>query len=94
MYNNPDSFDNADLSDVILGKNRYVPIMHQFIYLGTIISSDGTDRKDVVGRIKKASSAFGALKRTVFGTNYVCDVAKGKAYISIVLPIPLFGSEC
>ena len=81
-------------TDVILSNKRYVPITHQFTYLGTIISSDGTDRKDVEAMIKKASSAFGALKRTVFGTNYVCDVAKGKAYVSIVLPILLFGSEC
>ena len=26
MYNNPDSYDNADLSDIIVSHDRYIPI--------------------------------------------------------------------
>ena len=81
-------------SRISFSKTIVVPITNQFTYLGTIITSDRTDRKDVEARFKKANSAFGALKRMVFGQNYVCNNVKGKVYVSIVLQIHLYGSKC
>ena len=30
MYNNPDSYDNADLSDIIVSHDRYIPTVNHF----------------------------------------------------------------
>ena len=60
MYNNPDSYYNADVSDITVSHDRYIPIVDHFSYLGSIISTNCIDN-DVEARIRKAGSAFGAL---------------------------------
>ena len=92
FYNTPDTFDDADLSDIILN-DRYIPIVKQFCYLGSIISSDCSDIKDVEARIRKASNAFGALRKSVFGSKIVRDNIKGEVYETCILPILLYGAE-
>ena len=71
LYNTPDTYDNADLSDII--NDRYIPIVQEFCYLGSIVSSDCSDDKDVEMRIRKSSNAFGALRKSVFGSNTITD---------------------
>ena len=94
MYASPETYDNADLSDIIISDNRYVPVVQQFTYLGSIVSADGSDERDVEVRIRKASNAFGALRKSVFGSNIVNSTIKGKVYETCILPILLYGSEC
>ena len=62
MYNNPDSYDNADLSDIIVSHDRYIPIVDHFSYLGSIISTNCTDNNDVEVRIRKAGKCFWSIK--------------------------------
>ena len=53
MCDNPETLDNVDLSDVIIDENRYFPIVNEFCYLGSIVTKDCTDGKDVDTRIPK-----------------------------------------
>ena len=46
MYNAPTSFDDTNLSDIIVG-NRYKPIVSNFTYLGSVISRDLSNEMDV-----------------------------------------------
>ena len=70
IYNNPDSYDNADLSDIIVSHNRHIPIVDHFSYLGSIISTNCTDNNHAEARIRKAGSAFGALSKSIFSSPY------------------------
>ena len=54
MYNNPDSYDNTDPSNIIVNHDRYIPIVDHFSYLGNIISSNYTSNNDVEAIIRKA----------------------------------------
>ena len=40
MYNNPDSYDNADLFDSIVSHDRYIPIVDHISNLSSIISTN------------------------------------------------------
>ena len=44
------------------------PFVEKFSYLGSLVASDLSDRPDVTHRINKASGAFGALRKELFGT--------------------------
>ena len=65
-YNDRDSYDNADLSDIIVSHDRYKPIVYHFSYLGSFISSNSTDNNDFEARIRKVGGAFGALSKSIF----------------------------
>ena len=71
MYNHPDSYDNADMSDIIVRHDRYIPIVDHFSYLSSIISTNCADKNDVEARIRKAGGAFGALSKSIFSSPYV-----------------------
>ena len=94
MYTDPDTFDNADLSNVSLGGDRYIPIVDKFTYLGSVISSEYTDEADVDARIEKAGNAFGSLRKCLFSSTQVSCKVKGVVYTSLILPILLYGAEC
>ena len=94
MYNNPDSYDIADLSDIIVSHDRYIPIVDHFSYFDSIISTNCTDNNDVEARIRKVGSAFGALSKSIFSSPYVNRKVKAMVYASLILLILLYGSEC
>lgn len=94
MYENPDNYDNVDLSDVIVGGNRCIPIVDKFTYLGSVVSRDCTDVKDVDLRIVKAGNAFGSLRKCLFSSSQVSLKVKGSVYSTLILPILLYGAEC
>ena len=68
MYDDPDTYDGADLSDLDLGNGLFIPIVAEFVYLGSTISRDCTDEVDVDvdARIDAAGNAFGALREKIF----------------------------
>jgi len=94
LYESREDYDNADLSDIVLSNNRYIPIVHQFAYLGSIITTNGTDDLDVDMRIRKAGNAFGCLRKSIFSSSNVDYSTKGRVYCSFILPILLYGAEC
>ena len=92
MYNNPDSYDNADLSDIIASHDRCIPVIDHFSYLGSIISTNVTDN-NVEARKKTVGSAFGALSKSIFSSPYLNPKVKAMVYTSLIMPILLYGSE-
>ena len=94
LYWDLDSYDDTDLSDVIIDDHRHIPIVDLFPCLGSIISSETSDTEDVTTRIKKASNAFGALRKCIFASTNVQLDLKSLIYISVTLPILLYGCEC
>ena len=42
-YQDPNTCDNTDMTDLILPNGRFVPVVTKFKYLGSYISSDGSD---------------------------------------------------
>ena len=53
MYDNPETLDHADLLDVIVNEQSYIPIADHFKYL--------TYDRDIDARILKAGNAFGLI---------------------------------
>ena len=64
--------------------------MLQFLYLGSVVSSDCTDTLDVRTRIEKAGNAFGALSENIFRSLFVSITAESFVYQMIVLTAILF----
>ena len=94
LYENPDTYDNADLSKIDLGNGLFIPIVALFIYLGSMVARDCTDEGDVEMRIKDAGGAFGALRDRIFAATSISMKGKNMVYIALVLTILLYGSEC
>ena len=93
MYEDPETYDNTDLSPVKLGGDEFIPIVFVFIYLGSILAHDCSDKLDVEHRIDKAGNAFGALRDRLFSSTMVTYAAKRLAYCALILSILLYGSE-
>ena len=51
MYDNPETFDDADLSNVTVDEQSYISIVDHFKYLGSFISRGVTDGRYVDARI-------------------------------------------
>ena len=77
---------NTTIDDV-----RVEQVSH-FIYLGAVISADGTLDKDLNNRIGKASGAFNSLSRVWYNRNILTQ-AKIRIYRAAVLTVLLYGSE-
>ena len=92
-YTEPDTYDNCDLSDVQLGDGTFLPVVDKFCYLGSILSRDCSDEKDIAKRITKASNAFGSVRSQLFSNQNVSFAAKKFIYEGLILPILLYGSE-
>ena len=92
-YTSPDTYDNTNLNHVRLDENCFLPIVDHFCYLGTILSRNCSDQADVTNRIRKASNAFGSLRKCLFANSKVSLSIKSYVYIGLVLPIMLYGSE-
>ena len=92
-YENPDTFDGTDLSNIDIGDRKYFPVVDKFCYLGSFITRDCKDSEDVNHRLKKAGNAFGSLKNALFSSRSVSDKAKGAAYEKLILSILLYGAE-
>lgn len=93
-YANASTFDGADLSDVLLPGNLFMPIVDTFKYLGSHISRSGNDAQDVDSRIASAGKAFGALSACLFRSPAITLEAKRRVYEGLILAILLYGSEC
>jgi len=64
-----------------------------FKYLGSRIHRSLQDDADVDGRIKSATCAFGALKKSIFGSKHIKPATKKAVYLAIILNILLYGAE-
>ena len=65
----------------------------EFVYLGAVISEDGSCEADIKRRIGLAAGTFGSLT-TVWKAKNITIKTKEKVYETMVVPILLYGSEC
>ena len=97
MYDDPGTFTDAngsaDLSSVVVGDGRFIPVVLSFKYPGSIMTCDCRDTADVDARIKSAAAAFGSLRKCVFSARDVWVKVKQQVYCGLILSIPLYGSE-
>ena len=88
-----EDYDDADTSPLEVDGGQ-VPFTRRFTYLGSVVASSLSSEPDVTVRINKATAVFGALRKCVFGTRDVSIDAKRQVYITLVLSVLLYGSEC
>jgi len=85
-------YADYDTSDIVLADGTYIHFTRSFRYLGVVLSSSINDEADVDSRIAAASGAFATLEAILL-SRHVKPHAKRAAYVSIVLPILLYGCE-
>jgi exonuclease III len=68
-------------------------VVHQFTYLGCVISSDAKIDKEIDNRLSKANSAFGRLYKRVWRNPKLKRVTKINVYRAVVLSTLLYGAE-
>ena len=93
-YTDPASYDDADLSDVLLPGGCFMSIVAVFKYLGSYIARHGSDMHEVENRVEAAGKAFGALSSCLFRSDLITQAAKRRVFEGLILAILLFGSEC
>ena len=93
LYTTPETFDNVNLEPIRIDDNCFLPIVDQFCYLGTLLSRNCSDEADVNNRIRKASNAFGALRKSILSNSHISLSVKSSVYEGLILPILLYGSE-
>ena len=93
VYDNPDTYDGADLSNIELGGGTFMPVVAKFPYLGSALTRDCRDDVDVAKRIEAAGGAFGALRKCIFTSPNITFAAKSAVYMALILSILLYGSE-
>ena len=93
VYDDPATFDGADLSHVRMPGGRYFPVVAKFKYLGSYVSRNGDDAVDVDSHIASASKAFGALRGCIFASTHINAAAKRAVYEALILNILLYGAE-
>ena len=92
-YTDSEIVDKTLLTNIELGNRKFFPIVEKFCYLGTFITRNCKDEFDITHRIRKASNAFGLLRKTLFSNRSISYQAKSSAYKSLILPILLHGAE-
>ena len=84
---------NIDKERVMLKRGGWIDYTESFKYLGSYITGDTTDEKDITERIKQASKAYGALSTHVYGSKNFSYRVKAQLYTTFVLSILLYGAE-
>ena len=92
-YNDPTTFDNANLGRIELGNGKYFPVVESACYLGSILNRECNDSDDVQARIDAAGGAFGALRKALFSNAGICYEAKRLVFEGLILMILLYGAE-
>ena len=93
-YKERATYDGADLSDIHMSGQRFMPVVNTFKYLGSYLSRDCSDSHDVNSRIESAGKAFGAQRKCLFAADSVSLAAKRVVYTGVILAILLYGCEC
>lgn len=74
-------------------KGEKIEQVDEFVYLGSLFSSDGKVDKDVLKRKSKAREVLAAMYQTIAQKKEVGDKAKLLVYKQVYLPTLLYGSE-
>jgi len=69
------------MDDINLPNGGFIPVISEFRYLGSYVTRDGTDSKDVRARMNSAARAFGAPSKCIFQSTHVKRDAKRAVYM-------------
>ena len=83
---------NEQQLKILLGGDELEQVK-EFVYLGGLISQDGSCTADVKRRIGLASAVFGKLNR-LWKSKNIATSTKVKMYETLVIPVFMYGSEC
>ena len=83
---------NQQQLKILLGGDALEQVK-EFVYLGGLISQDGSCTADVKRRIGLASAVFGKLNR-LWKSKNIATSTKVKMYETLVIPVFMYGSEC
>ena len=79
-YTDPSTYDNEDLSPIMIDEFHYFPIVSHFCYLGSFMTRGCKDEMDVLARIDSAGGAFGAKRKALFSNAEIEFEAKKVVY--------------
>ena len=79
------------MEDMELREQRMKQV-EEFVYLGSVFTSDGKFLQDIERRRAGATRAFGTLKRRLWGRRDVSLKVKMKIFNVVVLPVLLYGA--
>jgi hypothetical protein len=82
---------NKELHINISGKE--VEQVDKFVYLGGLITANGSNEEDIQRRIGLTSQAFGKLNK-IWRSKGITKNTKIRIYETLIKPILLYGSEC
>ena len=88
------AYEDGNTERFAVDGDGFVEFTREFKYLGSIISSELTSDADVDKRIKSATAIFGALSTSIFKNKDLSPLVKGRIYVTLVLSVLLYGSEC
>lgn len=89
------SVDDGDTSPVHADNaGSVVTFTPRFKYLGSLVTCDLRDDQDVDTRLASAAAAFGAPRSCVFDSRDITLATKKRVYLTLVVNILLYGSEC
>ena len=88
------AYEDGNIERFAVDGDGFVEFTREFKYLGSIISSELTSDADVDKRIKSATAIFGALSTSIFKNKDLSPLVKGRIYVTLVLSVLLYGSEC
>ena len=79
------------MEDMELREQRMKQV-EEFVYLGSVFTSDGKFVQDIERRRAGATRAFGTLRRRLWGRRDVSLKVKMKVFNTVVLPVLLYGA--
>ena len=77
----------------ILVKCTRLDVVDVFVYLGSVLSKDGSLDAEVYARIRKTSVAFGSLERRVWNDHGLTINTKVDVYMTCVVTVLLYAVE-
>jgi Reverse transcriptase (RNA-dependent DNA polymerase) len=87
------SKNKEDLNEELVFQGEIIENVNDFKYLGSIISCDGDQNKDIDGRIDKAKTAFKGLYKGIWKRRDITMKTKFRVYRALIEPILLYGAE-
>ena len=88
-----DNTKNEPVEILPFEKNTYIPVVSNYVYVGSNVNDQLTDDYEVIRKIKSASCMLGLLRKRVLGPRTTSNRVKKTIYLGMILGVLLYGSE-